>query len=110
MNVQLMEATMARILAEPHNLDMDNWACGTTRCFAGHAVEIAGAQIDSSSRSVERCLWHGKERVIRSLAKELLDLDGKQAYELFHCDVARVEDLHLVVKDMIEAEQAGGSI
>ena len=45
-NVELLESTMFHILADPQNLDQTEWACGTTRCFAGHAVEMAGAKID----------------------------------------------------------------
>lgn len=48
-NIDLLEATMARVERNPHQHDQGSWfttvdECGTTFCFAGHAAIEAGAQ------------------------------------------------------------------
>lgn len=46
-NIDLLEATMQAIEANPDAHDQDDWyyhgECGTTYCFAGHAALLAGA-------------------------------------------------------------------
>lgn len=43
-NVQLLITTLEQIKRHPEDHDQENWRCGTSSCFAGHAAILAGAQ------------------------------------------------------------------
>lgn len=59
-------------------------ACGTAACFAGHAVLIAGFQVESSDEAVlTEVEGEFVYRPIRDVAIELLGLDEAQASILF---------------------------
>lgn len=41
-NVDLLTRTLAHIEAHPETWDQGTWRCGTTACFAGHAIALSG--------------------------------------------------------------------
>lgn len=45
MNIPLLRAIQARILAEPDAFRMDTWSCGTAHCIAGWALTLNGLKI-----------------------------------------------------------------
>jgi hypothetical protein len=48
-NIELLQKTLAHIEAHPETWDQELWVndCGTTACFAGHAVQLAGYELIS---------------------------------------------------------------
>lgn len=80
-------------------------ACGTAACFAGHAVLIAGHQVDTQCDAV--VIEDGPKvqyRAIRDVAVDLLGLTMEQAVRLFAA--------HNTIDNLWEilAEYSGGEI
>lgn len=123
LNVPLITKVMDRIEAHPQEHDQSTWAsrtaCGTTYCFAGHAVEMtlpetgwflfgaAGSEAITDAYEVRI----GLETVpIPVRARELLGLTGGEALALFesrremHPDVERAR-LRTMVDQLVEAEE-----
>jgi hypothetical protein len=98
-NIPLLRKTLEHITTDPGLWDQACWAsrsaCGTTCCLAGHAVILAGGQLDFESHSAMRVdadhteTGHGYGRdgrhgPIEHLAQAELGLDTDQAARLFH--------------------------
>jgi hypothetical protein len=47
-NAELAYRVLDRIDADPKVWDQSVWSCGTTACFAGHAVLLSGGILDGS--------------------------------------------------------------
>ena len=105
MNVSLAEDTLGRIIAEPENWDQEVWVCGTTRCFAGHAAELAGGivvQWDVAAYRSAMCLTpDGRLVAVSDYAAEVLELTPGQAFCLFAA-TNRLGDLQAWVKQFTE--------
>lgn len=119
LNVPLITKVMDHIEAHPQEHDQGTWAsrtgCGTTYCFAGHAVNMTlpetgrflfGAVVTDAYE-----VRIGLETVpIPVRARELLGLTGGEALALFesrremHPDVERAR-LRTMVDQLVEAEE-----
>lgn len=79
-NEMLVRLTVARIEAEPATFNMVHWFrrddCGTTMCFAGHALAASGYNLDE----IERIDLRSQVPVI---AQRLLGLNYEQADGIF---------------------------
>lgn len=49
--LDLLDAAIARIEADPSSWDQDDWRCSTGICLAGHVAEIAGGEWAASAVS-----------------------------------------------------------
>lgn len=125
-NVAKLEETLdyIRMNREQHN--QRGWAlkteCGTTMCFAGWAVVLAGYEfiwsgtpaifsepgatpVEVAEEHAERCIVPGVDSPIRvyPLALLLLDLDTNQADALFF-QAKTFDDVERTVKDLINEQ------
>jgi hypothetical protein len=92
-NVPLLRKTLEYITAHPEEHDQRNWgvktACGSSYCLAGHAVVLAGHEIDWHSPDLVRmgmrssCHALTDGRYISDAAREELGLDPERAARLF---------------------------
>lgn len=85
-NVNLLQGTLAYIEANPETWNQGEWVCGTTMCFAGHAVALSGIHVDGNTYIPIRNLpddlrshYEGMNSVhVARLAAKLLDIsDGE---------------------------------
>ena len=100
--------------ANPSTLDQKYWACGTARCFAGHAAELSGAELimderhnwdDLSLPTGTFCRTpYGKQRSISGYAERALGVTSDQAYDLFSEDNT-IEDLQRFVKELVRTAE-----
>ncbi len=101
--------TLDLIQAHPAKLDMNTWlsqaeedeigqtvvledltvGCGTTACFAGWAVLVAGGQLFADSWGPMAQIGGDVDTVPR-VARNLLELSKEESLLLFHC---RVDEL-----------------
>lgn len=44
-NTKLLRDTLLHIALRPEEWDQDHWVCGTSACFAGHAVALSGIEL-----------------------------------------------------------------
>ena len=98
-DLALAERVFVHIQAHPETWEQGAWAhksdCGTTHCFAGHAVALAYPHAvfhlatDDDDVPGEEYAWNvtpldGQQpRLIRDVAQELLGLNEGEADELF---------------------------
>lgn len=94
-NVPLLLKTLNHIEHHPEEHDQEKWICGTTACFAGHAVLIDGgvpapdrngvfvkARDDDDPECVIQRLG-GPVTAVRDRAIRILGLTCRQAGDLF---------------------------
>ncbi len=91
----LAKETYAYIIEHPEEHDQGVWwrkkpFCGTTACFAGHAVHIAYP--DAKFKRDGFVEIDGEGRSIPDLAQDLLDLSFFQANALFYS--SSIEAIH----------------
>lgn len=115
-NVGLLRAVLAEIEADPAAWDQRSWArrtqCGTTYCFAGHAVRLGmpDAEMvwsmdwdapDGFEVAMRVLLADGSKQNISAAAAQLLGVQGKQLYALFYGEEAdTLAGLRLVVEEI----------
>lgn len=116
MNIELMERVIAHIEQHPDDLDMGEWARGTTRCFGGWALELCGEPLEwiwyddrlttgiiaPNSYDPDKCIIKNTYvRHVRAVdrAKRVLDLTWDQVNELFYVPDEDVVD---VAKRLVE--------
>lgn len=134
-NIEKLEATLDHIRMNREQHDQIYWAmkteCGTTMCFAGTAVALAGYELswigmeshvgaDSiyltrastlrrrfrATDSAEFCVAPELGRIEVAVAAEvILELTERQSLALFH-EAKTFDDVENTVKDIINAEQA----
>ena len=102
-NIPALRKTMEFIEANPDGWDQDTWAskgtlngsaCGSTMCFAGTTVFLAGAKIQYVAHpdhpnylQAEHCVTpEGSMVAIEDYATELLGLTDAQADDIFYSD------------------------
>jgi len=108
-NFVLADAVMNAIEANPAQHDQAWWAektpCGTTMCFAGWTVTVAGAKLvwSKDQESTSLCIdSEGKEHYIEVYAEGLLELSPAESLKLFYsCD--NFEELREALEEMKEA-------
>jgi len=119
-NVQLLDQTLAHIETHPREWDQATWRCGTTYCFAGRAVVIAGSRwVKRSDRydyESEFLLADDDDRAwaatasglscdanetihVADRARRLLGLTEEQADDLF-AGPNTLDDLRAMVADL----------
>lgn len=88
-NVEKLEAVLDYIRTHPDEHDQSTWAgkgpCGTTLCFAGTAVVLAGYEIlwGALAPDSHLCQRGSDVRSISSVAATDLELSPRRAIELF---------------------------
>jgi hypothetical protein len=107
-HVQRIRATVAAVKADPNSFDMGAWFCGSTACFAGHAIRVKAledhallmlvkfdddgnahgyAPLRPSSPTTARCRFgDGPQKHIPDVAADYLELDPGEADRLFHVE------------------------
>lgn len=106
LNVELMERVMDRILTDPDSWTQDGYCiigdCGTTFCFAGHAIMLAGGEINEYG-----AFFFNGERISPDVkAQDLLGLDTREAHRIFDTFTKNPDYLHRTVKDVINNHQS----
>lgn len=126
-NVGKIEAVMDYILTHPEEHDQSKWAaksegCGTTMCFAGTAVMLAGhrlmweeCRLDPNGFFADYCVlpsehpcvswWGDGFAPIADIAAYELELNWEERHALFH-DSKSLDDLERVVKDIANGQVA----
>lgn len=100
-NVALLTATLEYIKAHPEEWDQKTWRCGTTACFAGHAVKQAGARWVNQHEVITS---DGRKEFIDEYASEILGLNRTESYYLFDaCNT--LEDLERIVAALAAGQQ-----
>lgn len=112
LNRELMERTMEYVRAHPEQHDQSYWIqlkkCGTTRCFAGWAVELgteggtvpvlgSGRSYDDPDGTLVCYVARADsadEVSVPTLASELLGLTTLEHVELFHCTDEELEGVY----------------
>ncbi|MGB3207408.1 MAG: hypothetical protein WBB28_20680 [Crinalium sp.] len=89
LNVELLEAVKRRIMSDPMNFEIgatiENTACGTVACVAGHAVlEHLGDEQGWETCGNKKMIYDaGAWSRTRELAIEILRIDGRQTVCFF---------------------------
>jgi hypothetical protein len=117
-NVELAYRVLDHIDANPEQWNQATWfgrsECGTTGCFAGWAVALAGHDIDFDPEPNE---WDGRQpyasidgdgnKAIRDVAAAELRISGEDEEVLFDGDNTR-EDLGDLVAEIFGPRPDGG--
>lgn len=126
-NVTKLEAVLDYIRTHPKEHDQEDWAvrtpCGTTMCFAGTTVALAGYALRWDARMFEpdttqvaascvvpdeyagpRVAAHLNVAWVHEVATHELDLDRQQAHDLFWA-AKTFDDVEEMVKDIINDNQ-----
>lgn len=129
-NVEALQSTLAWIEEHPEQHDQQSWAvkgsCGTTMCFAGAAVMLAGHALDWPSASthlddegISYSLANfcavpprhpdGDDRGLAPIchvAKRVLELNDDETALLFHdcCDIADLKNAVAFIADELVRE------
>lgn len=114
-NADFADSVVGAIEAHPEQHNQSMWAqqneCGTTMCFAGWAVTLAGAKMvfynvgQNGTLGAHYCtLPNGETRNIADYAAELLGLTEIQQEALFHNLNNDID----VVKDIVKDIANGG--
>lgn len=101
-NTQLLQETIAAVLAQPEKHKQSEWRCETGMCFAGHAAMLAGAEWahpeDLTNPYIKTT---GTLDVhVSNYAAEALGLDGLEEAVLFEGDNT-TEDLVKMVDNLL---------
>lgn len=132
LNVELFDETLQHVIDYPEEHDQGVWrkvsSCGTTACFAGRALILAGVRWYDNDRWVEAdadddhryCVYmyvpgEGEVRVCstRAKAQRLLGLTEGQAAKLFLCTVDHDEAVRVAkeIRDGVDfVYQPGGGL
>jgi hypothetical protein len=106
-NTELLLRTLEQIERHPELWNQRDWRCGTSHCFGGWAVTLAGGEwIDDLHLKPEDEQyipdWPAPDGVPAEIrAIRLLGLSVDQAIDLFDQDNT-LEDLRLQVKRLVE--------
>lgn len=108
-NVALLCKVMEHIEAHPEEHDQAEWAeqtaCGTTYCFAGHTVLIAGWSLNFDEDGVAvSCRMDGESLLIPEAARLELGLNYYDTRDLFWHATTGAELREIV--DRISAQQS----
>lgn len=111
MNRELLSKTMDYINEHPEEHDQSWWglgtACGTTMCFAGHAIKQGGGQLlwaDGSEDLVVGAIGpYGEKGSPGMIAEQMLELAPKEATDLFDGSTS-LEDVRAVVQRLLDSE------
>lgn len=105
-NSFLLDATLDYIEAHPEEWTQDQWRCGTSACFAGHATRLAGARWKAQQPNggdfgdlgyFAVVTPDGETTHVQWYAADVLGLSWHQRRLLFS-GVNTLEDLKLLVK------------
>jgi hypothetical protein len=112
-NIPLLRKTIEHIEAHPEEWDQTTWAvrtpCGTTMCFAGTALFVAGYTFnwshrieESSAATIRRSKTSGgKTWPIPWVAQEELGLNDCQVRNIFYCMTDDPAELREVVEETV---------
>lgn len=106
-NIELLQQTMQYIRDNPEEWDQSYWGCGTTACFAGHAVRLTGAKLlhYGDSLFADYCLplEAGNPVDIAEHARRVLELGNEVSQVLFNANNT-LEDLEAIVDALINGD------
>lgn len=112
-NYPLLRKTLEHIEAHPEEHNQMYWgektACGTTLCFAGHAVLLAGAEPvwmtygDSEAFYMNTVTMNGMDETTEFAATDLLGLTYEEGVTLFS-DCTTLRDVQKVVNGWLADE------
>lgn len=105
-NAALLTQVLDKIEREPGSWNQHWYAtrnrgpeCGTAYCFAGHAVVLAGLEVDWERENSDEGFWLVDGRPIPDVARELLGITPHQAERLF-AGGNDLDDLYEIVADL----------
>jgi hypothetical protein len=110
-NTELLLRTLEQIERHPELWNQRDWCCGTSHCFGGWAVTLAGGVwIDGLYLKPEDYQyipdWPAPDGALPDIrAMEVLGISLDQAIDLFDQDNT-LEDLRLQVKRLVELAAA----
>jgi hypothetical protein len=110
-NTELLLRTLEQIERHPELWNQRDWCCGTSHCFEGWAVTLAGGEwIDDQHLKPEEEQyipdWPAPDGILADMrAMEVLGVSLDQAIDLFDQDNT-LEDLRLQVKQLVELSGA----
>ena len=109
-NADFADSVIGAIEAHPEQHNQSMWAqqneCGTTMCFAGWAVTLAGAKLEffdiapDIKRAYDCVLPDGQVRNISDYAAKLLGINETQREALFHNMNNNLDVIKDIVKDI----------
>lgn len=100
-NVDLLQQTLLHIEEHPEEWYQNEWRCGATACFAGHAALLDGARwVDPRLHASYYVCYHGEEQHVELAATEALGLSFWQAETLFE-ETNTLDDLREIVADLV---------
>jgi hypothetical protein len=104
----MLDAVLGYIEAHPEQHNQSLYGiqneCGTTACVAGHAVLMAGDEVewynheDKNQRIMMSVKHDGQWMPVFEAARSVLDLSSQQAIELFYCWDNDIDVLKGIVK------------
>lgn len=114
-NAQKLENVLGVIKMSPESHNQRSWrsegeGCGTTMCFAGHAVAMEGGKFfdtyekDFGATGYLSCeLPDGNSGPIAQEAQRILGLTDAEADHIFY-NMGGVDDVELAVKEVLNGE------
>lgn len=109
-NIERLDAVLAYIKAHPDEHDQDVWRkkteCGTTMCFAGHAVamftpDAEWVHIPLQPNDFDKVTINGQMKTVAQVAADLLGLSDDDADTLFY-GAATIGDVEFILDDIKE--------
>ena len=101
-NIELLEKTMQHLKDNPNSHEQTEWWCGTTGCFFGWGLALAGLQLDEDDWTVISGGYFGME--LPDAAAEVLGLDKREA-RILSGGSNTIPELELMVKDLINGDE-----
>lgn len=104
MNEDLAYQVLDYIREHPAEWNQDTYVCGTTACFAGHAILLDAVNRELSAKVTRLTFMQASGWVCAETARELLGWNYTQSDHVFRCYTRDFGELERRVKDVLSGE------
>ncbi len=98
-NNELLDLTLNHIIENPESWHQQDWRCGTSYCFFGHAALLSGWKSAEGDTSAFMVSPDNEVDTIENVARRALDLDDETA-GILSCATNTLDDLKWMVEEI----------
>lgn len=98
-NNELLDLTLNHIIENPESWHQQDWRCGTSYCFFGHAALLSGWKSAEGDTSAFMVSPDNEVDTIENVARRALDLDAETA-RILSCSTNTLDDLERMVEEI----------